>query len=58
MHLKKIKKTSKRKTCSLIHAFYAFLYVKFSRKKLSKQTKINKTTFLYAKETSCSKSVK
>ena len=43
MHLKK---TSKRKTCSLIWAFYAFLCVKLSCKKqrslkLSKPTKIN-----------------
>ena len=39
MHLKKIKKTSKRKTCSLIHAFYAFLYVKFLRKKNKNKNK-------------------
>ena len=45
------KKTSKGKTCLPIHAFYAFLFAKFSRKKqrslkLSKQTKTNKTTFV------------
>ena len=50
MHLKKIKKASKGKTCSLIYAFYAFLCVKLSRKKqrslkLSKRTKTNKTAF-------------
>ena len=53
MHLKKLRKTSKEETCSLIYAFYAFLYVKFSRKKqrsliLSKRTKTNKTAFLMA----------
>ena len=53
MHLKKLRKTSKGETCSLIYAFYAFLYVKFSRKKkrsliLSKRTKTNKTAFFMA----------
>ena len=63
MRLKKIEKTSKGNTCSLICAFYAFLCVKLSRKKqrslkLSKRTKINKTTLLCAIKTSSSKSEK
>ena len=52
MYLKKIKKHLRGRLVhlSLIYAFYAFLCVKFLRKKerslkLSKRTKINKTAF-------------